>query len=233
MTRDRLLPLLRTQGVQRLEALIITHPDADHFGNAAELLRLFPVRELWTTSCAQSEEKSGWQEALAEASRQNVAVRNVHRGLGLSESRLAQEKDWRLEILHPGTNGCAPDANTGSIVIRLVGPGGSMLLTGDLTESGEKELTHLELSSNHLKLGHHGSRSSSSLPFLKQVQPGNAWVSVGKNNRYRHPSPVVLQRLDGLKIPVMGTHEKGTLQIRFDRNGSKAMHYQGEWEDLP
>jgi competence protein ComEC len=230
LVRDRLLPLLRQRGIQRLEALAITHPDADHFGNAAELLQQFPVDELWIPPCARWEEKPTWQHVLETAALLYIPVRDLNRGLVLYEQpRWQKSPPWSLTVVHPDSLACADDVNTGSLVLRIAGQGGSALLTGDLTIAGENELLGYALPSDILKLGHHGSKTSSSRPFLQNVNPQTGWISAGQGNRFHHPHPQVIQRLDSLGIDYDATMDAGSLEARFSEQGYTLWHYQGEW----
>jgi len=233
IAQDRIIPLLRSRGISRLDALIITHPDADHYGGAFDLLRLFPVRELWTTPCARLEQKPEWEKVLGKASQAGIVIRDLHRGLQASERRRGPfPVEWKLSILHPDTLACAPDVNTGSIVMRAEGLGGSLLLTGDLTREGEDGLRGLDLRGQVLKLGHHGSKTSSSLEFLRKVQPRLAWISAGKGNRYRHPHPSILRRLDSLHIPYASTLSQGSLEMRFTGDETAFWSYPGSWTEI-
>jgi competence protein ComEC len=132
---------------------------------------------------------------------------------------LYKENFFEIKVLHPDTKRCV-DANTQSIAFRAKGLGHSALLTGDLTVQGEKEImkTDAYLKSDVLKLGHHGSKTSSSRKFLNQVEPKLALISSGRKNRFRHPSKQVIQRLDSLKIPYLNTAEKGTIEILFRKD---------------
>ena len=121
-----------------------------------------------------------------------------------------------MRTLHPVENICV-EANEGSITLRLKGLGHSAVLTGDLTVAGEKEImkTDAYLKSDVLKLGHHGSKTSSSVPFVTAVNPTYAIIPSGRRNRFRHPHKQVLNRLDSLHIPYINTAKKGTITFTF------------------
>jgi competence protein ComEC len=91
------------------------------------------------------------------------------------------------------------------------------LFTGDFEQLGEKQLIqrYPNLSIDYLKVGHHGSESSSSLEFLKKINPKVGIISVGKKNRYGHPKPVILNRFDTLGIHVIRTDQQGAIIFRF------------------
>lgn len=213
-TQNTIVPYLHHIGVSHLDAFIITHPDLDHYGGALSLIKTFPVKELWITDCARIEDKSNWQKFIQEAYSRGIIIRDMERGL------LWKEHLFQIEILHPVTRRCV-DVNTQSITLRAKGLGHSALLTGDLTIAGEKEImnTDMYIKSDVLKLGHHGSKTSSSRVFLQKVQPQLAIVSSGRHNRFRHPSKQVIQRLDSLGIPYVNTAEKGTIHILFSSEG--------------
>jgi competence protein ComEC len=208
--KDIVVPYLHHIGVSHLDALIVTHADQDHFGGAYSIIKTFPVKELWITECARIDEKENWQRVISEAYRRKILIRDIKRGF------LYKERFFELKVVHPETGRCI-DANTQSITFRAKGLGHSALLTGDLTVQGEKEImeTDVFLQSDVLKLGHHGSKTSSGRKFLKQVNPKLAIVSSGRKNRFRHPSKQVIQRLDSLGIPYLNTAEKGTIDIIF------------------
>ena len=208
--KDIIVPFLHHSGVSKLDALIITHPDKDHFGGALSLLKMFPVKELWTSDCSMKESKPDWQQVLSEARKRNIPIRNIHRGI------LWKENYFEMRTIHPRNDVCV-EANEGSITLRLKGLGHSVVLTGDLTVKGEKEImkTDAYLKSDVLKLGHHGSKTSSSVQFLNAVSPTYAIIPSGRKNKFRHPHKQVTDRLDSLNIPYINTAKKGTITFTF------------------
>lgn len=208
--KDIIVPYLHHIGVLQLDALIITHPDADHFGGAASIVKTFPVKELWISECARTEEKREWQNIISDALGRGIPIRDIHRGFTWKEPH------FELLALHPYDFVCK-DANTESITFRAKGMAHSAMLTGDLTVAGEKQIlkTDAFLKSDIIKLGHHGSKTSSSRDFLNAVNPKLALVSSGYHNRFRHPSKQTIRRLDSLNIPYLNTAEEGTISITF------------------
>ena len=208
--KDIIVPFLHHSGVRELNALIVTHPDKDHFGGALSLLKMFPVKELWTSECSLKEHKKEWQQLIQEAHKRNIPIRHMHRGI------LWKENYFEIRVIHPVENVCT-EANEMSVTLRLKGLGHSAVLTGDLTVAGEKEIlkTDVYLKSDVLKLGHHGSKTSSSVPFLNAVSPKYAIVSSGRRNKFRHPHKQVTDRLDSLHIPYINTAKKGTITFTF------------------
>ncbi|MBR3620865.1 MAG: MBL fold metallo-hydrolase [Clostridia bacterium] len=203
------------EATDRLDALVITHPDLDHFGGASSILRTFPVKELWINECSRTEAKADWQKTIATAADREISIRDIGRGFTWREHR------FEIQAVHPNPNSTAGlkcnDANQGSITLRAHGLGHSAMLTGDLTAAGEKEIlaSDTNIRSDILKLGHHGSKTSSSAPFLDAVAPQLALISSGRKNRFRHPSKQVIERLDSLHIPYLNTATSGTVFVTF------------------
>ncbi len=223
VARDRIIPFLQESGIWKLKGLIITHPDLDHFSGAEILLREFPVETLWTQECARVTEKKEWLSVLSTAMEKNVAIQDLRRGMLFRETTRQgphRTSSWEMRVLHPAPFRCG-ETNSESIALRLEGIGGSMLLTGDLTKEGERKIlaTDIPLRADVLKLGHHGSKTSSSREFLEAVDPRIAIASNGRKNKFRHPHREVTERLDSLGIPLLNTSQKGTVTVTFDKNG--------------
>ena len=223
VANDKIIPFLQENGIWRLKGIIVTHPDLDHFSGASVLMKEFPVENLWVQECSRITEKPEWLEVLKTASERNIPIQDLRRGMLFSETtrqNLNKLNLWEMRILHPDPYHCG-ETNSESITIRISGVGGSMLLTGDLTKEGEKEIlaTDISLKADILKLGHHGSKTSSSREFLKAVSPDIAIASNGRHNKFHHPHKQVVERLDSLKIPLLNTSQKGTVQVEFDESG--------------
>jgi competence protein ComEC len=125
-----------------------------------------------------------------------------------------------LDVLLPVINNPNFSPHDGMAVLKLNYGANSFLLTGDMEEKMEKYLISIDknLASNVLKIGHHGSRTSTSEAFLGYVSPDYAVISVGAGNRYGHPTQEVLDRLKNFDIPILRTDELGAIKIKS--NGS-------------
>jgi competence protein ComEC len=204
-----LLPALARLGVRSLEAAVISHPDADHCGGIADLAAYVPIDELWIAP--------GWGDApcLRRLVGGRVkAVRVWWRG-----DRVAW-RGFRFEVLHPapGAHGAGNDR---SLVLAAEAGGRSLLLTGDIPGETESELVRSRAvhPSVVLKLAHHGSRSSTTLPFLSSVAPRWGLISAGRRNAYGHPSTGVLDRLARRRIQVLRTDQNGRIRLRWRTGG--------------
>jgi competence protein ComEC len=221
--KDIIVPFLHHIGVQRLDALVITHPHKDHFGGAASLLRMFPVNEIWTNECSRTADGVEWRDMVEEAVNRKVPLREIRRGFTWKESFFGSDF-FQLQAIHPKglkdrERECR-DLNEASITLRASGLGHSAIVTGDLTVPGEKTIlgSLAYLRSDVLKVGHHGSKTSSSEEFLKAVGPQVAVISSGRRNRFRHPHKQVTERLDALGIPYLNTAKSGTVTVTFSED---------------
>ena len=204
MANDRIVPYFRSQGISKIDAMIITHNHADHNGNEAAILKEFPVLEVWKSPA-------------------------LHKGLIIKEKLLLSESEWSITVLHPDSGVVEKNENNNSIVLKVQGLGKTLLLTGDLEKQGEIKLLSQDIKSDVIKLGHHGSKTSSTREFLEQSAPSSAIISVGARNVYRHPSKEVLERLDSLGIKHYGTHENGSIRVRFREKGYEVEGYRGRF----
>lgn len=190
-----------------LDLVLATHPDQDHVGGLPAVLDRMRVDGVVTTENTSS---TGAYGAFEEA----VRAEHARRILARAGARIILDRGIVLEILFPDRNARGWETNTASIVARLSYGGISFLFTGDAPSGIEKYLVANKGGALHatvLKLGHHGSRTSSAREFLSAVDPEYAIISAGKNNKYGHPHSEVLALLDELKIPHLSTIDQGTI----------------------
>lgn len=207
----RVLPFLRARGVGRIELLVLTHPHSDHIGGAPAVLRALAVGRLMEPGLPVGSPL--YLETLRVAEERGVPWTAARAG------RRVDVDGVKLEFLWPYDDylDAPPDANDISAVVRVRYGEFALLLTGDVPEHVEHRLVEREgaaLGAQILKLGHHGSRTSSSAELLAAVRPELGVVSAGRRNRYGHPSPEVLERLEERGIPVARTDREGTLSVR-------------------
>jgi competence protein ComEC len=213
----RVLPFLRARGVRRLEALILTHPHADHIGGAVAVLRAVTVGRVIEPGLATA--SSIYLETLDAVEARRVpwhAAREDHK---------LQIDGVELVFLWPPPAALdrPVDANDISAVIHVRFGAFAALLTGDAPAWVEERLAARHgdaLSSGVLKAGHHGSRTSTGEALLDAVRPELVVVSAGARNRHGHPHPEVTSRLLARGIAVARTDRDGTVTVRVEPGGT-------------
>ena len=205
-------PYLRRRGGE-VAAFILSHPHADHIGGAASVIRRMPVGFVWDGGYAQA--SSVYESVLDAARERGVAWRPARPGAAMDIDGV------RLTVLSPDSAeiAAAPDANAASVVVMAEYRGVKILLTGDAERDVEARLAArlgADLRADVLKVGHHGSATSTTAPLLEAVSPRLALVSVGAGNRYGHPSPDVLEALRSHGSHVLRTDDVGTIVVSID-----------------
>lgn len=212
-------PYLRRHGARRLETLFLTHPDLDHIGGAEALLEAFPVGSVADPGFPAG--KEAYVSLLARARSRSVPWWRAHAGEGLDFDGVS------VRVLHPLRE--LPDGEVGandlSLVLLVRYGEFRALLMGDAPLSVEDAVLRSSPPSDVdlLKVGHHGSSTSTGEPLLERVRPEVAIVSVGRRNRYGHPSGSVLRRLRRNGVRILRTDRSGTVVVRAQRDGSWAV----------
>jgi competence protein ComEC len=200
-----------------IDLIILTHPHADHLLGLIEVLKRYQVKQVMLTEV--NYENQGYQYFLNLIKGQNIPK------IVISGPKLLDFGDnCLLKIIYPredisGTS--VKKLNNTSIVSQLNCLGHKFLLTGDAEIETEKKLLaeNIDLHSEVLKLGHHGSKTASSLEFLQKVAPSLAIIEVGKDNQFSHPATSTLDSLNNLGINAWRTDLNGALQIMGDYRG--------------
>ncbi|HMJ11977.1 MAG TPA: MBL fold metallo-hydrolase, partial [Polyangiaceae bacterium] len=205
-------PLLRERRRTRVDVAILSHPHPDHFGGLLSVLRAVPFGEFWDTGQGESEGAGPeYRALLTELRRRNVSVRRPAALCARAHGFGAAE----LEVLAPcPAYEAGVGANDNSFVLRLRYGRHRVLLTGDAEQHQEAALVERwgdGLQADLLKVGHHGSRTSSSSAFLARVRPRIATVSCGLRNRFGHPHEPALVRLGQAAAFTLRTDELGSI----------------------
>lgn len=219
--RDRLIALLKQYNVSSLKNVIITHPHADHMGGFYALIKAgIPIGHVYDNGMDAS--TSVYKTYIKNMTAKNIVHSALYKGavvdLGSGATFTVYAPEEGNYILD---NKGRPDPNDNSIVGKLTFGKFSMLFTGDASRAEENRLIKEEntkLSSRVLKVGHHGSASSSQKDFLRSVRPELAVISVGLHNDYGHPTSQALKRLNDENILVYRTDTQGTIRIHTDGN---------------
>ncbi len=201
---------LKKTGVKRLDYLIGTHPHEDHIGSLDTVINSFQIGEVFMPKVTHTTRT--FLDVLEAIDRKGLQIRPAKAGVSIMEDGLLAAR-----ILAP----CGEDyddLNDYSAVIMLTCGEVSFLLTGDAEALSEKEIlaSGASVKAGVLKVGHHGSNSSTSAAFLKAVGPRYAVISVGADNDYSHPHQVILDRLKKQDVEVIRTDKQGTVVFTTD-----------------
>jgi beta-lactamase superfamily II metal-dependent hydrolase len=203
-----LLPLQKVMPFddKKVDVIVVTNPDTDHYAGFLDILKEYEVGaiiEAGTTSNTKT-----YQEFETLISEKEIPRLIAKKGMQIV---LDREKNVSYEVLFPDRDVSNFTTNDGSIIARLSYGAKSFLLTGDATAYTESLVSNETIDSDVLKVGHHGSRTSTSTSFLEATTPEYAIISASKNNRYGHPHPEVISRLKKIGVPVLGTYDTGTV----------------------
>ncbi len=197
-----------------IDLVMLTHPHQDHVGGLVQVLKRYSVGEVISSGTEyESAQYKAWRETLKE--------KNITEILGRRGMRVEVGDGIYLDILLPATDVKKAKPHDGMLVARLSYASSSVMLTGDMEKNLEDYLIFLDnkgLKSDILKVGHHGSRTSSSEAFLGYVNPDWAIISNGKKNRYGHPHAEIIKRLKDFKIETLRTDREGTIRMMSDGN---------------
>ena len=207
------LSLVMSPFDKKIDAILITHPDADHISGFLDVLKNYKVGEFFEPGIL--DDTKTYQNLKDEIKKDNIPDILARRGMRLDIGGGAF-----IDILFPDRDVSNWDTNDGSIVAKLTYGNTSVMLTGDAPMKTEqiilKENSAAELHSTILKVGHHGSRASTSPQFVKAVSPDYALISVGKDNKYGHPHKETLDTLTSFGIKIWRTDLLGTIIMKSD-----------------
>ena len=194
-----------------IDGIILTHPHLDHYAGLNEVMKKYKMN--LEMDSGTKNKGAGFVEF-----ENLIKDEKIKRLYGKNGMRINLDKDLHLDILLPVVNNENLSEHDGMLVSRLVYKNNSFLLTGDMEDNLENFLLVFgdNLKSDVLKVGHHGSKTSTSESFLGWVKPALAIISAGQGNKYGHPHKEVTDRLARFGVPTLRTDEKGTIVIKSD-----------------
>lgn len=230
--REEVVGALRRRGGRSVALVVLSHPDLDHLGGLPGLLSSVPVGGVLDT--ADPLPSAPYARLLAVAEQSGVPWLIARPGTRIHVD------DAEVLVLGPGPvgetglEGGPLTANQTSLVVRVSLAGFRYVNSGDATAVEEAHILQSwprdSLRADLLKVGHHGSRTSTSPEWLSAVRPTVAVISAGRANRYGHPHPVVVARLDSANVPVVWrTDRRGTLCIEIRRDGTWRIDSESAW----
>ena len=205
---DLLVDYFKKIGITKFDYVIGTHAHEDHIGGMSKIIDNFDIDTFYmpnvmtTTKCFE-----------------DILDSMLEKKLKFSTPEIDSEfdlDDAHVIVLYTGED--SDNLNDTSIVFKLIYGNVSFMFTGDATTKVEKEIMDKDLKSDVLKVGHHGSKTSSSYNFVNKVDPKYAIISVGKDNKYNLPSEKIVKRLNDKKIELYQTSNDGTIVVTSDGN---------------
>ncbi|MFJ7699167.1 MBL fold metallo-hydrolase [Lysinibacillus fusiformis] len=204
---QQVVSYLKELGVNKLDQVVATHPDADHIGGLIPVLQTIPIEQFYDSGKVHTSQT--FEEMLMAIDEKNIPYYVPKTG-----DLIEFDKDVTVKVLN--ANEHATDNNDASIVLKVVYGNVSFLLTGDAGTTLEKEMMQNDVSATILKAGHHGSNTSSSEEFIRAVKPEVTILSYGKDNKYGHPHAEVVDRLQAIGSNIYATADLGTIMVATD-----------------
>ena len=202
----KLVNYFKGLGINEFNYVIGTHAHEDHIGGMSDIINNFKVDRFLMPDVITTTKT--FEDTLDALNSKNIKFETPSIG------NTYNMDDAVIKVLYVGTD--EDNLNNDSIVLKINYKNVKFLFMGDATTSVEKEIMNDDLKADILKVGHHGSNTSTSSDFLKKVKPSYAIVSVGLNNTYNLPSSKIIDRLKKQNISVYRTDESGTINVTSD-----------------
>ena len=225
--KNAVLPFLRFNNISKLKYVVGSHPHNDHIGGLTEILNTLTVDTLIISSYKFVTTK--YEEMIAICKSKNIPIRYVEKG-----NMLYPDSSCRVYILHPcdefaeENDFSGEECNNSSIVMKIQYGENGILLTGDAEKGAEQAYTKYGefLESEIIKIGHHGSRTSSTQNMLNYVKPLISVISLAEKNKFRHPSPFTVRRLKDNNIKTFFTSANGAIKFQVGTDKIKLINLE-------
>lgn len=190
-------------GINNFKYLVATHPHEDHIGGLDDIINNFSINTIYIPDVITTTRT--FEDLLDAIDKKNLTytVPKIDSTFTLNEAN--------IKVIHTSTD--ESDLNNTSIVLKMTYKNTSYLFTGDATNITEKKILNKDIAADVLKIGHHGSKYSTTDKFLKKVSPKYAIISVGKDNKYSHPGLATIDRLKKYNIKTYRTDQNGTILL--------------------
>ena len=199
----KIVAYFKDLGITQFNYVFATHPHEDHIGGMDDIIKNFIVKEYYIIDMEL--DIMTYKEIITILNKKNIAYKIPKIG------QIFYLDDASIEVLWLDND--IEDINKDSMILKVQYKNTSYLLTGDATIDSEKEILDKDIKSDVLKVGHHGSKYSSSAKFLQKVHPQYAIISVGKDNDYGFPKKVILDKLEYLNATIYRTDLNGTIIV--------------------
>ncbi|MDV2886071.1 ComEC/Rec2 family competence protein [Alkalihalophilus pseudofirmus] len=216
---------IQNQNIASLDYVVGTHPHADHIGGLDDVINRFLIGEVYMPNATATTQT--YYDVLTAIDQKGLSITRARAGLTLLNTTV-DGKNFSISMIAPIRDSYS-NMNDYSAVIRIVYGSTSFLLTGDAEHLSENDMlsSNAPLASTILKIGHHGSSTSTTESFLDRVNPSAAILSVGANNRYGHPNQSTIDRLQARGISIYRTDLNGS--IVFTTSGAGWLVNKQAW----
>lgn len=223
--KQTLLPEILGQRITKIDYLLISHFDSDHVGGLLTVLESLKVKNAIISR--QIKESENYKKFLKIVKDRKINVMIVKK-----DDEIYIEKNLKIDVLWPKREQITDNVlNNNSIVTKVIYNNFSILFTGDIEKVAEENIIREykdtnSLTSNIIKIAHHGSKTSSTEGFLNLVNPKIALIGVGRDNKFGHPNEETIQRLKNMKVKIYRTDEMGEITIKINKKGMVNADYK-------
>lgn len=209
---DEVVAFLKKQKVDDIEVMIATHPDADHVGGLDEVLAAYKVEAVYAPKVSHTTQ--AYKDFLTAVKKEKLTIKTAKSDVEV----VLNDKSIKAKFIGPVKEYGKSDLNNWSAVLHVNYNKNNFLFTGDAESQSEKDMIAKKYITkvDVLKVGHHGSKDSSTQAFLDLAKPTYSIISVGPKNAYKHPTAETLKRLTKLKSTIYRTDQKGTITAVSD-----------------
>ena len=203
---DEVVAYLNKQKVKTLNAVVSTHPDADHVGGLAYVIKTLTVKSVYAPKVSHTTQ--AYKDFLTSVKKKKLKIKTAKTGVEI----ITKAKNTSMDFIAPVKDYAKSDLNNWSAVLLLKHDKKTFLFTGDAEEKSEQDMLAKKLVPrvDVLKVGHHGANTSSTAAFINKAKPKYAVISVGKNG-YGHPTSTVVKRLNSIKAKTYRTDKSGNI----------------------
>jgi competence protein ComEC len=207
---DSVVSYLNQQGIKKINYLVATHPHADHIGGMATVVKTFDIEKVYMPRVSHTSQT--YENVLLAVKEKRLRITSAKAG-----TEVFNQDGLKVDFVTPCGSSYS-NLNDYSTVVKVQHGNTSFLLTGDAESESEQQMlsSGADLQADVLKVGHHGSNSSTTLSFLKAVSPKYAVISCGAGNQYGHPHQETLSKLASAGVQVYRTDNNGTIVFTSD-----------------